>query len=79
MKYHIFDRMKLLVAIVMFALAGKGLAAESAGTVSVAVGKVTIIPMGGSVEAELKVGDAVPVGSTVKTGAASRAVIKTTK
>ena len=79
MKNHIFDRMKFLVAIAMLALAGKVLAAESAGTVSVAVGKVTMIPMGGNAEAELKVGDAVPVGSTVKTGAASRAVIKTTK
>ena len=79
MKYHIFDKMKYLFAIAILALAGKGLAAESAGTVSVAVGKVTMIPMGGSAEAELKVGDTVPVGSTVKTGAASRTVIKTTK
>ena len=79
MKYPIIDKMKFLVAIAMTAFAGQSLAAESSGTVSVAVGKVTLIPMGGSAETELKVGDAVPVGSTVKTGAGSRAVIKTTK
>lgn len=45
---------------------------------SVAVGTVTLIPAGGGAESPLKVGDAVPIGSTIKTGAASRAVIKTT-
>ncbi|OYW75136.1 MAG: hypothetical protein B7Z37_14635 [Verrucomicrobia bacterium 12-59-8] len=78
MKHDTFRHMKFIIAMVL-ALFGQGLAAESSGTVSVAVGKVTLIPMGGNVETALKVGDAVPVGSTVKTGAASRAVIKTTK
>ena len=79
MNHCIVDKMKLYVAIALIALAGQGLAAESSGTVAVAVGKVTIIPMGGNAETDLKVGDAVPVGSTVKTGAGARAVIKTTK
>ena len=79
MKRYTFNHMKLYVALAVFALFGQGMAAESTGTVSVAVGKVTLIPMGGSSETPLKVGDAVPVGSTVKTGTASRAVIKTTK
>ncbi len=79
MKNHIFDRTKFLVATLLLALIGPGMAAESTGTVSVAVGKVTLIPMGGNAETDLKVGDAVPVGSTVKTGPGARAVIKTTK
>ena len=54
-------------------------AAESGGVVSIAVGTVTMIPANGGAEQPLKVGDAVPVGATVKTGASSRAVIKTTK
>lgn len=79
MTYGIFSHMKLFVAMLVFALLGQALASESNGTVSVAVGKVTLIPMGGGAETPLKVGDAVPVGSTVKTGPASRAVVKTTK
>lgn len=81
MKNHTLQAMKLLiVAIAVLVLGGPGVAmAESTGTVSVAVGKVTLLPMGGGTETALKVGDPVPVGSTVKTGAASRAVIKTTK
>jgi hypothetical protein len=79
MKYETICDMKLFVAMMVIALVGQGLAAESNGQVSVAVGKVALIPMGGSAETVLKVGDAVPVGSTVKTGPASRAVIKTTK
>lgn len=72
--------MKLLITVAILALGFEhGFAAESSGSVSVAVGKVTLVPLGGGAETPLKVGDPVPVGSTVKTGAASRAVIKTTK
>ncbi len=80
MNYELLHPMKLLAILAIFALSGLGVAAESNdGSVSVAVGKVTLLPLGGGAETPLKVGDAVPVGSTVKTGAASRAVIKTTK
>lgn len=79
MNYDIIHSMKLLAILAIFALSGLGIAAESDGSVSVAVGKVTMLPLGGGAEIALKVGDPVPVGSTVKTGAASRAVIKTTK
>lgn len=71
--------MKSSYFIAFMALSGWCLAAESSGTISVAVGKVTLIPAGGGAEQALKVGDSVPIGSTVKTGAASRTVIKTTK
>ncbi|WP_395745767.1 FecR domain-containing protein [Prosthecobacter sp.] len=73
--------MKLFAALAVFALAGLGFAADASsnGTVSVAVGTVTLLPLGGGAEMALKVGDPVPVGSTVKTGAGARAVIKTTK
>lgn len=54
-------------------------AADSGGVVSVVVGTVTMTPASGGAEQPLKVGDVVPVGSTVKTGASSRTVIKTTK
>lgn len=54
-------------------------AADPGGVVSIAVGTVTMIPANGGADQALKVGDAVPVGATVKTGASSRAVIKTTK
>lgn len=82
MKNHTLRAMKILLAIAVLALCGLGVAmaaGESTGTVAVAVGKVTLLPLGGGAETALKVGDPVPVGSTVKTGAASRAVIKTTK
>lgn len=69
----------LHVVLLVLALAGISVAADSTGTVSIAVGQVTLLPVGGGAETPLKVGDAVPVGSTVKTGMASRAVIKTTK
>jgi hypothetical protein len=65
--------------LLMLVLCGQVIAADSSGVVSIAVGTVTLIPANGGAEVPLKVGDAVPVGSTVKTGAASRAVIKTTK
>lgn len=73
--------MKSFLHVVLLVLVsiGTGFAADSNGTVSIAVGSVTLIPAGGGAETPLKVGDAVPVGSTVKTGMASRAVIKTTK
>jgi hypothetical protein len=45
------------------------------GKVSVAVGSVSLVPAGGGAAKPLAVGDAVPPGSTVKTGAASRAVV----
>ena len=51
----------------------------SDGKVSVAIGKVTLSPAGGGAELPLKVGDPVPVGSTVKTGPDSRAVVVTTR
>lgn len=72
-------RMKFALCMIALAFSGLGLAAESAGLVSIAVGSVVLIPAEGGTEKPLKVGDPVPVGSTVKTGAASRAVIKTTK
>ncbi len=71
--------MNKLCCLIFLVLAGYGFAVGSDGVVSIAVGKVTMIPAGGGAEQALKVGDAVPVGSTVKTGMASRAVIKTTK
>lgn len=71
--------MKTLCCLMLIVLAGQGWAADSDGVVSIAVGNVTMIPADGGAEKPLKVGDAVPVGSTVKTGVASRAVIKTTK
>ena len=71
--------MRFFCFIVFLVLCGYCIAAESSGTISVAVGTVTLVPAGGGAELPLKVGDAVPVGSTVKTGAASRTVIKTTK
>lgn len=49
------------------------------GSASVVVGTVTMTPPGGGAAKPLKAGDAIPVGSTVKTGPASRAVIKTTR
>ena len=45
------------------------------GKISVAVGTVSLIPPGGGAAKALAVNDAVPVGSIVKTGAASRAVV----
>jgi hypothetical protein len=70
---------KVLVCVLFLVLCGHGFAADSNdGLVSIAVGKVSIVSSDG-VEKPLKVGDAVPIGSTVKTGAASRTVIKTTK
>jgi len=45
------------------------------GKISVAVGTVTLLPGGGGAARPLVVGDTVPVGSSVKTGAASRAVV----
>lgn len=71
--------MKVFLSVLLFALSGHGIAADSNGLVSIAIGNVTLIPTGGGAEKPLKVGDAVPIGSTVKTGMASRAVIKTTK
>lgn len=72
-------RRLLCIAIqALFPILGAA-AADSTGSVSVAIGTVTMIPAQGGAEAPLKVGDPVPIGSTVKTGAASRAVIKTTK
>lgn len=55
------------------------LSQASDGKVSVAIGTVTLSPAGGGAEMPLKVGDAVPVGSTVKTGPNSRAVVVTTR
>ena len=69
----------LLLFALLLVLNGHGSAADANGLVSVAVGTVTLIPADGGAELPLKVGDAVPIGSTVKTGVASRAVIKTTK
>jgi hypothetical protein len=71
--------MKTFLCVFLFVLCGQSFAADSNGTVSIAVGSVILVPADGSAEKPLKVGDAVPVGSTVKTGVASRAVIKTTK
>ncbi len=79
MRTQIPTPMKTLCCLLLLVLAGHGLAADSDGVVSIAVGNVTMIPAGGGAEKPLKVGDAVPAGSTIKTGVASRTVIKTTK
>jgi hypothetical protein len=72
--------MKFLLSALLLVLCGQLFAADlNDGVVSISVGNVTLIPAGGGVEKPLKVGDAVPVGSVVKTGPASRTVIKTTK
>lgn len=49
--------------------------APQSGSVTVAVGDVKFIPAGGGDPVAIKAGDKVSVGGTVKTGAASRAVI----
>ncbi len=71
--------MKTFLHVALLVLCGHAFAADSNGSVSIAVGSVTLLPADGGAEKPLKVGDLVPVGSTVKTGMASRAVIKTTK
>ena len=72
--------MKFLLSALLLVLCGQVFAADlNDGLVSISVGNVTLIPAGGGAEKPLKVGDAVPVGSVVKTGPASRTVIKTTK
>ncbi|MFT5466098.1 MAG: hypothetical protein ACI8UO_001196 [Verrucomicrobiales bacterium] len=48
------------------------------GKTAVVVGQVTVTPNGGA-EVPLKIGDIVAVGSTIKTGPNSRAVIATTR
>lgn len=50
-------------------------AAPKSGNVTVAVGDVKVVPPDGGAEKALKAGDVVVAGSTVKTGADSRAVI----
>ncbi|MEM1296399.1 MAG: FecR family protein, partial [Verrucomicrobiota bacterium] len=49
------------------------------GTVSKLTGKLTMIPEGGGAEQELKIGDSVSVGSTLKTGPDSTAIIRLSK
>lgn len=73
--------MKSFYRVLLLVLCGQvmAFAADTGGVVSIAVGTVTMIPANGGAEQPLKVGDVVPVGSTVKTGPSSRAVIKTTK
>jgi len=50
-------------------------AEPESGTVTVSVGDVQVIPAGADAGQAVKAGEKVAVGSTVKTGAASRAVI----
>jgi len=71
----------MLAAMACFAIAGLPIfttqaqnAAPKSGNVTVAVGDVRVTPPGGAAAA-LKAGDTVAVGSTVTTGAGSRAVI----
>ncbi len=45
------------------------------GTVTVSVGDVQIVPADGGAQKAVKAGEKITVGTTVKTGAASRAVI----
>lgn len=60
----------------VFALATPSLRAEpESGSVTVAVGDVKVTPADGGAAQPLKAGDKVAVGSTVTTGADSRAVI----
>jgi|GEM_PF-522642 len=58
------------------AQAGKG---AQPGTVSKMTGTLTLMPADGGAERQLKVGDPVALGSTVKTGPDSTAVIRLTK
>lgn len=50
-------------------------AEPESGTVTVSVGDVQVVPAGADAGKAVKAGEKVAVGSTVKTGAASRAVI----
>ena len=59
----------------LLACQAAGLAAPKSGNVTVAVGDVKATPPDGGAERALKAGDVVALGSTVKTGADSRAVI----
>lgn len=65
----------LVVGVIALFTAGTLNAAPTSGNVTVAVGKVTVTAPDGGAAKELKAGDTVAVGSTVKTGADSRAVI----
>lgn len=58
------------------AQAGEG---AKPGTVSKLTGTLTMIPAGGGAEVALKEGDEVALGSTLKTGADSNAIIRLTK
>jgi len=62
-------------AMIVFLAAFAANAAPESGNVTVAVGDVKVTPPGGGAAQELKAGDVVAAGSTVKTGADSRAVI----
>jgi hypothetical protein len=53
--------------------------AQTDGKLSVVVGEVTVTPPGGGAAAAAKAGDAVKVGSVIKTGAGARAVLVTTR
>lgn len=61
--------------IAVFLAQGVLFAEPKSGSVTVAVGDVKVTPPGGAAEKALKAGDTVAIGSTVKTGADSRAVI----
>ena len=63
--------------VIVVLIAGYQIAygAPQSGNVTVAVGDVKVIPAGGDAAKDLKAGEKVAVGSTVKTGAASRAVV----
>ncbi|NNE92976.1 MAG: FecR domain-containing protein [Verrucomicrobiales bacterium] len=68
-----------LLLAALFLLSPEAAAEPESGNVTVAVGQVTVTPPDGGAAKALKAGDTVAVGSTVKTGADSRAVIVMTK
>jgi hypothetical protein len=63
------------ILVVLIAMSWNAQGAPQSGNVTVAVGDVKVVPPDGGAEKVLKAGDVVVAGSTVKTGADSRAVI----
>ncbi len=64
-----------VIGVIAFMAMEHAKAAPKSGNVTVVVGNVTVTPPNGGAPKALKAGDVVVIGSTVKTGADSRAVI----
>ena len=62
-------------AILCFGLANTSIAAPESGTVTLAIGEVNVMPKEGGDPQPVEKGDKVAVGTTIKTGAESRAVV----